>query len=249
VADATLALLLRTGAFVPQSIAELPNIVMWERADGDKTLVVDKVSRLGELAFTAEESLQGDNDKRPTFTADFGDTLPAIRFDGVDDMLETAENVTVLDTFVEWNLILNNDGAKTITVSAHTGMFNLHLNSSKLRIHVNRPDGVSTKEQISTGSALTDGSWALLRTEYRGTHDRHLAFLNGVALPMDTFGPDDGDPTGSKAAHMALGSTVAAQFFADVWFRERLLVSPAPPQSEALMVDEEMALRWGVTLP
>lgn len=241
-------LLLGVGGPAFTGIENLSNIVIWERADGDLTLVVDKVSRLGEIAHTAEESLAND-DERPTFSADFGDTRPAIRFSGVDEVMETGENVTVRSTFVEWNLILNNDGAKTVTASSHTGMFSLHLNSSKLRIHVNRDEIVSTKEQVGTGSALTDGSWGLLRTEYRGAHVRHLAFINGVPLPMDTFGGADGDPTGDKAAHMALGATITMQFFADIWWRERLLVSPAPSVAVTRGIEQEIAARWGVSLP
>lgn len=233
----------------------------WNRADGQITLVGDRISNWGETrdGEVWRETTQDNNSKRFEFISDFGDgNGPAVRFDGIDDATANASGDDFLMgvTWVEWVLFRNRSSAPTVFISEH-GPNSSAGDGSRLVLEgstdkiISQQHRGAVESKVRTGviTEAFDGTWILLRHQIQGTSATHKIFINGVEVSVDVL--TLGSPSASFTDRMRLGSRAATSFFAAIDLRERLVVtdpSGLPAVEDLEAADEEIALRWGVTL-
>ncbi len=236
-----------------RGIANMSNILIWERADGEKTLSGSNLDRWGETAYT--EEIQGVDAKRPEFLSDFGDGMPAVAFDGVDEFLKSEATIAIGPTFVEWLVFRNADTAAfpvPIEQSVNWDPGPGHLlffdgSADLITSSVKRAALKSQKISFSAVASAFDGTWVALRIEHGGTHVSHRIFLNGIEVATGTAGGDsDNVNTGTATDSTYLGSRAGTSLFFNGHMRERLTVSPKPSAAIIGLADAEILARWGL---
>lgn len=259
--------------FIEDNLAA--NIRSWWRADGEKVILGGSTEvgekRAGEIWKSVNRVSPG----VPLFIADLGDGFgPAFDFNGTTDGFVSFRDfadvsgalITFEDRHVEFMVVrltapvdfsnspfFAEHGPNHVT-NVGSGFFSTA--TGQIQIGVRRTTGGSLESRKRTTdphAPLVAGDWMLLEHMYHivtgPTVTTHTIRDKGVLIPTTVL--QAGNPDGNATALSHHCSRTESAFFLKGQVREYLSLSPSPaPESAALIsAREEIATRWGITLP
>lgn len=227
------------GAFSPDDVSGL---LVWAEADmtgADLTLNGSNIINWGDADLT--QFTQGTDSKRFALTS--GEAIP----DGADDNMTSAATIGV-STFSVFHVMrvasLISDFYLYDSRSPTNGFY--FLNANTVLYFSCIKGGVQSRKKSATLLGDLQGSMAIIRHDYGGSHATHKVYVNGAEETLAD--QNTGEPgSGSTTVTVALGShnNTTQNFFKDR-INASLIYSPVLSAGDSLSVESYLNDKWSV---